>query len=78
MPRGASKPVAGEALRGMAMGKLDQARRVAMQAAQQVHAIGEVSRGIQAGGLEQGIQVAMARRTVRGDARKMCLGYADR
>ena len=41
---GASKPVAGKAFGGMAMGELDQARLVAMQAAQQMHAIGEVSR----------------------------------
>jgi hypothetical protein len=49
-----------------------------MQAAQQMHAVREISRGIEAGGFEQGIQVTMARRSVRGDARKMCLGYADR
>jgi hypothetical protein len=62
----------------MAVGELDQARLVAMKAAQQMHAVREVPRGIQAGGFEQGIQMAMARRSVRGDARKMCLGYADR
>jgi hypothetical protein len=62
----------------MAVGELDQARLIAMKAAQQMHAVREVSRGIEAGSFEQGIQVTMARRSNRGDARKMCLGYADR
>jgi hypothetical protein len=58
--------------------KLDEARRPAVQAAQQVDRIGEIASGMNAGGLEERIEMAMARTAAIGDAREVSLGDADR
>jgi hypothetical protein len=49
-----------------------------MQAAQQVHRIGQVPRTMRARGFQEGIQVRMARATLTRDAGKLSFGNADR
>ena len=75
---GARKPFAGRAISDMIVGKLDEARMAAVEAAQQVDRVGEIARRVRAGSLEKCIEVAMTRRTVRSDPRKVRFGYADR
>ena len=49
-----------------------------MQAAQQVHRVGEVAAGMRPGRFEQGIQVRMARASLARDAGELRFGNADR
>jgi hypothetical protein len=73
-----AKPVARRTFGRVTPGKLDQARLTPMQAAQQMHGIGEIARGAHTSPFDERKQMAMARRAVRGNARQMCLGNADR
>ena len=56
---GAGKPVSRRASLGVAVRKIDEARRTSVQPAEQVHAIGKVARRIQSGSFQKGSQVAM-------------------
>ena len=51
---GAGQPVADGSVRGSAAGDLDEAWVTAVQAAEQVHRVGEVARGITTGCVEEG------------------------
>ena len=52
------------AVRGLGERELDQAGMAAVQAAQQVHRVGEVAARVRAGSLDQGMEMGMARAAV--------------